>query len=255
MSLTRTTPRSWPARRIPRCWPAWRERQAEAGVIWVYGITDHLQPARLSGLTGVGGEQVRAVTEAGLTAVVGSVDARTFGEDARASLLADLARIELLGRAHHQVIACIPADGPVLPLRLAAIYPDDGTVRTLLTQRSAEFEVLLETFRGTQEWGVKVYAEPGADGAGADGSAEACAEVIDRALSGIAIATRRHPAEDPLLAGSEEWMVLNGAYLLSRDRAGEFTAVANALARVQAGLRAHLTGPWPPYSFAEPQEA
>jgi hypothetical protein len=50
-------------------------------------------------------------------------------------------------------------------------------------------------------------------------------------------------------------MVFNGSYLLSGDRAAEFAAVANALAKVQAGVRAHLTGPWPPYSFAEPHEA
>jgi hypothetical protein len=50
-------------------------------------------------------------------------------------------------------------------------------------------------------------------------------------------------------------MVFNGSYLLSVDRAAEFAAVANALATVQAGVRAHLTGPWPPYSFAEPREA
>jgi hypothetical protein len=97
-------------------------------VVWVYAITDSPVPDLLSGLTGVGGEHVRAVTEAGLSAVVGSVDAGTFGEQARADLMSDLPSIERLGRAHHQVIACVAAGGPVLPLRLATIYPDDQTV-------------------------------------------------------------------------------------------------------------------------------
>jgi gas vesicle protein GvpL/GvpF len=267
-------------------------------VVWVYAITDGLKPDLLAGLTGVGGEKVRAVSEAGLTAVVGSVEAAEFGEEARPRLLSDLASIERLGRAHHQVIACVAADGPVLPLRLATVYPDDQTVRALLARSSAEFLVMLESFRGTEEWGVKVYvglaemdsllgrpavpgqpsgnpldgpvSQPGpapwpagwVTGTGLaqpepalDGDAEACAAMIDRALSGIAVATRRHPAADPRIDGNEKFLVLNAAYLLNSERASEFAAVARALARVTQGVRADLTGPWPPYSFADLHQA
>jgi hypothetical protein len=275
-------------------------------VIWVYAITDRLVPEQLNGLTGVGGERVRAVSEAGLTAVVGSVDAEAFGEQARTTLLSDLASIERLGRTHHQVIACVAAENPVLPLRLATVYPSDQTVLARLRQSSAEFAVMLESFRGTEEWGVKVYAgaaqeaqggqaAPGeavtaeedlltspADGLAspADGlagpadelaspgdelsvpedrsakpvpgrDAEACAEMIDRALSGIAVATRRQAAAEPSLDGPENWLVLNAAYLLNSDRATEFAAIARALAGTHSGMRADLTGPWPPYSFAD----
>jgi hypothetical protein len=72
--------------------------------------------------------------------------------------MSDLPSIERLVRAHHQVIACVEAGEPVLPLRLATIYPDDQTVRTLLGRSSAEFAVILDSLRGTEEWGVKVYA-------------------------------------------------------------------------------------------------
>ena len=268
-------------------------------VIWVYAITDRLVQEQLNGLTGVGGECVRAVSEAGLTAVVGSVDAEVFGEQARTTLLSDLASIERLGRVHHHVIACVAAENPVLPLRLATVYPSDQTVLARLRQSSAEFAVMLESFRGTEEWGVKVYvgageeaqrdqAEPGeavtaegdaltrpGDGPPSpvdelaspvdelsvpeDGSAgpvpgrdaEACAEMIDRALSGMAVATRRQAAAEPSLDGPGKWLVLNAAYLLNSDRAGEFAAVARALAGRYTGMRADLTGPWPPYSFAD----
>jgi len=264
-------------------------------VVWVYAITDGPAPDLLPGLTGVGGEQVRAVTEAGLTAVVGSVDAGTFGEQARADLMSDLPSIERLGRAHHQVIACVAAGGPVLPLRLATIYPDDQTVRTLLGRSSAEFAVILDSLRGTEEWGVKVYAGaedaaspqaaqagPAAETAGrpdgpsapgalvtghsepvtpdgdlvrpmpAAGDAEAFAEMIDRALAGIAIASRHFTAaQEPGFGDSRKCLVLNAAYLVLSDRAGEFTAVARALTRGYQGMGTGLTGPWPPYSFAD----
>ena len=271
-----------------------RQHVAAGHVVWVYAITDGLAPDQLAGLTGVGGEEVRAVTEAGLTAVVGSVDARRFGEQARSDLMSDLPSIERLGRAHHQVIACVAADGPVLPLRLATVYPDDQMVRTLLGRSSAEFAVILDSFRGTEEWGVKVYAgaedatsspaaqagpaeeragrqdvpanlgdrvtphdEPGRPGGDlirpvpAAENAEAFAEMVDRALTGIAIAARHYAAEDPRFDGSEKCLVLNASYLVLSDRAAEFTAVARALTRVQRGMGAGLTGPWPPYSFAD----
>jgi hypothetical protein len=232
-----------------------RQHVPAGHVVWVYAITDSPAPDLLSGLTGVGGEQVRAVTEAGLTAVVGSVDAGTFGEQARADLMSGLPSIERLGRAHHQVIACVAAGGPVLPLRLATIYPDDQTVRSLLGRSSAEFAVILDSLRGTEEWGVKVYA--GAEDAASPqaaqaGPAEAFAEMIDRALAGIAIASRHFTAaQEPGFGDSRKCLVLNAAYLVLSDRAGEFTTVARALARGYQGMGTGLTGPWPPYSFAD----
>jgi Gas vesicle synthesis protein GvpL/GvpF len=313
-----------------------RQHVPPGHVVWVYAITGSLAPDQLDGLTGVAGERVRAVSEAGLTAVVGSVDAQTFGDHARAGLMSDLASIERLARAHHQVIACVAADGPVLPLRLGTIYPDDHTVRTLLARSSAQFAMILDSFRGTEEWGVKVYAgkeaaaspqagqassqagqaspqasqaspqagqvsaqagqvspragqvapraadegmadetagsldalsspgdqvtsdgEPEAPDAGliepmpAAEDAEAFAEMVDRALAGIAIASRHYAPQDPRIDSTGKSLVLNAAYLVLSDRAGEFTAVARALTRAQRGMGAGLTGPWPPYSFAD----
>jgi hypothetical protein len=220
-------------------------------VVWVYAITDSPAADLLSGLTGVGGEQVRAVAEAGLTAVVGSVDAGTFGEQARAGLMSGLPSIERLGRAHHQVIACVAAGGPVLPLRLATIYPDDQTVRSLLGRSSAEFAVILDSLRGTEEWGVKVYAGAVKPVPAAE-DAEACAEMIDRTLAGIAIASRHFTAaQEPGFGDSRKCLVLNAAYLVLSDRAGEFTTVARALTKGYQGMGTGLTGPWPPYSFAD----
>jgi hypothetical protein len=230
-------------------------------VVWVYAITDEQGARHFDGLTGVGGERVRLVTEAGLAAVVGSVDARAFGEQALARLLGGLANIERVGRAHHQVIAWAAAPGrPVLPLRLATLHPDDDTVRALLARRGGEFAGMLDRFRDTVEWGVQVYLASGPSQALADPDeaadrAEAFADAIDWALDDIAVVSRRQPTADPRLARRAEWMVLNGAYLLRGDRVAEFTAVAHALAGGHPGARAVVNGPWPPYSFVEQLEA
>ncbi len=262
-----------------RCQPARLGEPARLGdlavnkVVWVYAVASDLDPCRLAGLTGVGGEPVRAVAEAGLHAVVGSLDAAAFGEEALASFLADQANIETIGRAHHRVVASVASDGPVVPLRIGTIYPDDVTISVLLAERRAELALLLESFRGAEEWGVKVYMEPWPDGAqddpftasssAQDGplirvprwqQAETCAEEIDRALSDMAVATLRHATPYPQFTDINGWMVHSGVYLLDTERAAEFTEVVRKLTEEHAGLRADVTGPWPPYSFADRQE-
>ena len=220
-------------------------------VVWVYAITDDLGPRQFAGLAGVGGERIRTVAEAGLTAVVGSVEARAFGEDALASLLGGLDNIERVGRAHHQVIARAAAGGaPVLPLRLATVYPDDDTVRALLARRRGEFAGLLARFQDTVEWGVQIYGP-----AGQQDGVDSLADTIDWVLADIADASQRQPAVDPRYVRGPEQMILNAAYLLRGDRASEFVAAAHALAGAGAGVRADLNGPWPPYSFVDQLDA
>ncbi len=220
-------------------------------VIWVYAITDDLGPHQFAGLAGVGGERVRTVAAAGLTAVVGSVEARAFGEDALASLLGGLDNIERVGRAHHQVIARAAACGaPVLPLRLATVYRDDDTVRALLARRHGEFAGLLARFRDTVEWGVQIYGP-----AGQQEGADSLADTIDWVLTDIADASQRQPAVDPRYVRGPEQMILNAAYLLRGERAAEFLAAAHALAGARVGVRADLNGPWPPYSFVDQLDA
>lgn len=80
--------------------------------------------------------------------------------------------------------------------------------------------------------------------------AEACAEEIGQALSDIAVATRRRPSPDPRFGADSGWMVLNGAYLLETERADEFAEIVASVIDDHAALRADVTGPWPPYSFA-----
>jgi len=164
------------------------------------------------------------------------------------------------------VIASLAEDNPVLPVRLATVYPDDGTIRRQLAERRAELAVMVESFRGTQEWGVKVYADPYGQpvGPGVPADlpsleplwlqAEACAEEIGQALSDVAVAARRRPSPDPRFGADSGWMVLNGAYLLEAERADEFAEIVASVIEEHAALRAEVTGPWPPYSFAEGDE-
>jgi len=240
----------------PHVWPEPPRRDVSDAVVWIYAVVADQTASRLAEVTGVAGEPVRAVSTAGLSAVVGTVGEATGSP--LASLLAGLAAIETSGRAHHDVIAHLAQAGPVVPLRFATVYPDDATIRNLLAQRHAELSRMLESFRDKQEWDVKIYIEPWPEGAGADSSrhlprwtlAVERAERIARALSGIATKTQRRPASVPL-AGEARRLVVDGAYLLDSRRAQEFASIVETTAAAHAALRAELNGPWPPYSFAD----
>jgi hypothetical protein len=191
-------------------------------VVWVYAVTTGIDPAKLTGVTGVAGEPVRLVTERGLSAVVGSVSDSPFGESTLPSLLADLSAIEKAGRAHHRVISQVAGSGPVLPLRLATVYADDETIAR---PDHAEFS----------PWTML----------------EACAEEISAKLSRIAVATRRRPSPLPSLADDSGWVVLSSAYLVDAEHASRFSEIAASITAAHTALRAVVTGPWPPYSFAD----
>jgi hypothetical protein len=45
--------------------------------------------------------------------------------------------------------------------------------------------------------------------------------------------------------------VLNAAYLVERERVGEFAGLADRLAADETGIRVEVTGPWAPYSFVD----
>ncbi len=226
--------------------------EASDVAVWVYAVTAGHADSRINGVTGVAGEPVRAVAAADLSAVVGTVDESTGRP--LASLLASLPAIETAGRAHHQVIAHLAGTGPVVPLRFATVYPDDATIGNLLAQRSVELTLMLESFRGRQEWDVKIYVGSGPDGSSTDSPwgifAAERAERIGRALSSFAVATRRRPVSAPVTGGAPR-MVVDGAYLLDTERAQEFARIVNSASAEDPALRAELSGPWPPYSFAD----
>jgi hypothetical protein len=251
--------------------------------MWLHAVTRGFDPARLAGVTGVGGAPVRAVGAAGLVALVAPVDLAEYGEEALRRNLEDLAWLESVAREHHGVADAVSRLGPAVPARLATVYRDEDRVRTMLAQRRDAFAAVLDRVAGRIEWGVKAYAATGAPTEGSDqGStgpspartggagtsylrrrraqllasevaqqaAADGAEGVHRALVPHAEAARRHPPQDRRLSGVADWMVLNGAYLVAAKRAGEFADRVNALAERYRAVRLELTGPWPPYSFA-----
>ena len=255
---------------------------AEGRAVWVYAVARRIDDDWLDGATGVDGGPVRAVAAAGLAAAVTAVRLEEFGEEPLRGHLEDLSWLDATARMHHHVIEIIARHGPVVPMRLATIFHDDGSVAGMLAQQRDGFTAALDQVTARMEWGVKVYAAPGnapaADPAGESGRAGgdaaspgaaylrrrrqalsadndarratlASADAIHAALGRLAAAVQLRPPQAPQLSGQAARMALNAAYLVDEDRSGDFAAAAGSLAEQYPAVSIELTGPWPPYSF------
>ncbi len=246
------------------------EAEAQAGHL----SEDEL--SRVPGVTGVAGQPVRVVPEAGLATAVSTVSLAEFGEQPLRQRLEDLAWLDATARAHHQVIEALAR--PVLPLRLATIYRDDDSVAGLLAERRAQLTAAVDQLTARAEWGVKLFAPerpaapdaPGPSGGGpglsylrrrrhqlsaqdqARQADAALAEEVHAELCGMAAAAQLRPAQPAELTGEDSpTMLLNATYLVDDAAAARFAAAARELGQ-RHGARVELTGPWPPYSFAGP---
>lgn len=239
--------------------------------------------AALAGTSGVAGAGVRTVCEGGLGALVADVPAERFDADGIRAQLDDLERLETIARAHHAVVESAYRVTNVLPMRLATVYVDDTRVAAMLRERAAEFDDLLSRLDGHLEWGVKVYADttrpaavpavPAASGdaAGAPGraylrrrlaqrdgarsarrDAEELASRVLRRAGDFASAQVAHRPQQGALAGATGENVANYAFLVSVEAGERFPPAIEELARETPGVRVEVTGPWAPYSFAQP---
>jgi hypothetical protein len=257
--------------------------------VWLYAITREGECSLPPSARGIADEDVRVLTEAGLTAVIGSVDRQRFGPDVLARNLENLDWLAETARVHDAVVAAVAAGGPVVPVRLATMFSSEKGVRELLRERRDDLSAALDAVTGRTEWGVKAYVDPDAladalsdkaahaaprdaatdqprRGSGsaylmrrsaqmaarqtAENTADEWAQQMHAELRRMSTASRLHPAQDPRLTGRRDWMILNAAYLVDQDRTGAFHALVDQFTNWQQGLEVQLTGPWPPYSFA-----
>ena len=243
-------------------------------VHYVYGVLPGGQhPPDLA--PGPDGAEVQLVEGQGLAAAVSELPEDRYGEQEFRTHAEDPVWLQELASAHHRVLASIALHGDVVPLRMPTLCRTRQGVLELLDARGDALRQAIASVSGRVEWGVKLYAEPrpaeqqvqaasGRDYLGqrmAQGRARdekrlrrgdavrACHDALASAADHAVV----NPPQDPALSGRREPMVLNGAYLVARERESDFLAVLDAQAAGpcrEAGVVAEITGPWPPYNFS-----
>ena len=255
--------------------------------LYVYGVVPKATPAELfADVPGVDpSAPVVLVGDGDVAAIASGVPLHEFGEDTIESNLRDPAWLEQKVRAHDRVLDAAVGRTTVLPFRFGAIYSGEEQVRKMLLERP-DFADLLSRLDGAVELGVKGYLDPAAfrqrlaagrsgdeDAAGgraymqrkqqereqdvaASSFAADCAQESHERLGAAANAARANPLQRPEAVGPDRVMVLNAAYLVRADEIDGFRAELTALERAFGanGVSYELTGPWPPYNFAQDDE-
>lgn len=251
---------------------------------WTYCVVAADAAAELSrGREGIDpGTQVQAIIDGSLAALVSPVPLAEYDDEALREHLEDLEWLERAARAHEAVLDDALSKASVVPLRLCTLYRDQEGVRQLLREQRPSLTRSLAAVEGCMEWGVKVFVEESADtrvgqevpqapqaetspGAGylADRQRERdlaqqvealgaeCVDEVERTLAPLARASRINPVQRPEAHGRAAEMIMNGAFLVERERAAELRDAIGELEDRWAsrGFLVELTGPWPPYNF------
>ncbi|WP_225826093.1 GvpL/GvpF family gas vesicle protein [Streptomyces naphthomycinicus] len=246
------------------------------GLRYVYAVCRPFGTPLQAQLTGIGGAPPALLHHHGLVAVVSTVPAADFSEDALKAHLEDLDWLAATARAHQGVVDALTTVTTPLPLRLATVFRDDSAVRAMIEAREGHFRGLLDRLHGRVEWGVKVYLEPEpAEPAPAPAAkpvsgrdylrhrresgraqedrwqrAERFARSLHQRLAEHAEEFRWHHPQNSQLSGAPGRNVLNAAYLVPRAHSEEFVELVDRTKDEEAGIRVELTGPWAAYSFS-----
>ncbi|MFC5957443.1 GvpL/GvpF family gas vesicle protein [Streptomyces pratens] len=137
--------------------------------LYVYAVCRADGSPALDGVAGVTrDEPLRTLSLGSLTAIVQTVRAAEFTDEAWQERLTDEPELERYARAHHEVVSAVAAQAPTVPLPLATLYTAEDRAERVLGNESARFHTALERIAHHAEWGVKVYAagSPDEDGGG-----------------------------------------------------------------------------------------
>jgi hypothetical protein len=259
-----------------------------AGVGWyVYCVVGAEAAGNLPELTGVSADGTpAAVVEGGVAAIASRVPLERFGEEALRENLNDAAWLELVARAHEDVLEALLEETTVVPMRLCTLYSSEQAIREMLRREVPSLTEALQRLAGRSEWGLKLFAvasgsadatsdvPPDEEGPGeaasgaeymrrraaaqnrarqADRAVDDCARDVHGRLSAIAEDALVNPLQRREASGHDGEMALNGVYLVDDG------ALATFHSEIE-DLRAHwepegfdlvATGPWPPYNFVK----
>ena len=231
------------------------------------------------------GTGVEVVTEGELSALVSEVPLAHYNDERLREHLEDLGWVERTARAHEAVLERTLHAVTIVPLRLCTLYRDLDGVRRLLRESGEALGDGLAAIEGCVELGLKVFAlpgqlaaaeppEPSAERFGATGPGAGaaylsrrqhererveqarelrtqCVETVHEHVGALARAAMTNRPQHPEAHGRDGEMILNGAYLVERDRVSE---VGDAVAVLREqwephGFEVEFTGPSPAYNF------
>lgn len=178
-------------------------------------------------------------------------------------------RLDLEGISqHHGVVRAASHSGTPLPVRFGAWAPDHEALVRRIERQRGELEAALAAVQGRDEFGLTIED----DGAATlhkprSGRTPEDGRAYMRELSFHYAGRRRYrERRDAVLASLRECLaelgldervhrlgppgLLSVAHLVARRHEARYRALVRGFVREHSrGIRVHLSGPWPPYSF------
>jgi Gas vesicle synthesis protein GvpL/GvpF len=152
---------------------------------------------------------------------------------------------------HEGVVEALMEDRDVLPVRFGTLVSDEDAAARAVTERLDELAAGLDRVRGAVELALRAHprrpgeaplADTGTDYMRAKARRVEAAQLLHEPLAFL--------ARDSVVQPGPE--LLRAAYLVDREAVDGFVSLVHRLAEVHSGLDLVCTGPWPPYSFAQP---
>ena len=224
--------------------------------LYVYCLAEDMeQPAQTT--LGLSGAEVRVLRSENLSVLVSDLDADSV----------PVTRDNAL--AHAAVVRTVLDRTTPLPFRFGTIVTEDQLQSYLSTHKPA-LENKLASVRGCVEMSVKIIWQDSADkpethdkvsaqGIGTTFLAEKRRQLIgdeQRAAQATEISTWLHENLGGLIRAEQvtirptERLVLAAAHLIERDKITQYRKEAAETCQNRPELHFLLSGPWPPYSFA-----
>jgi hypothetical protein len=220
------------------------------------------------GRIGIGPEpaEVQTVNYEGIAAVASEAPLEVY-EPTRENVL-----------AHERVNETVMRDFTVIPMSFGTVFKTDADIVELLRSAHDAFHDVLKKMKGKVEYGLKVLWDQEKiieeiekqdesvrllrrEISSREGSTyfarmqygrlvdslleERSEEIIARIMSGLSEVCAASRVNKPI----GDKMILNAAFLVSRNRESDFDSLVSEIAGEHPHLSFKYTGPWPPYNF------
>jgi hypothetical protein len=227
---------------------------------------------------------VEQVTEGTLAAFFTRVDLDDYSQEVIDARSKDVEWLGAIGYRHQETMTRLMHGGTILPLRAFTLFGSDDALRARLREEAERYARVLGRLEGKQEWTLRIELapEPWSEAlARRVDSLRALTEEIAAASAGKAFLLRKkldearkqasRDAEQALVAEIEQSVLTklacdtvsesrqqrDGAFpqlnvLLNRDEEAQLQELVDELSAKYDGdgVTLAITGPWPPYTFA-----
>ena len=220
----------------------------------------------------------------GVSAVYTPVDREEFSQEAIDRRAGDLEWLGAIGYRHQAIVSDLMKHTSIVPLRAFTMFSTVESLREYLSANASTLTKVLRRLSGKQEWTVRIEFNPERWNQSLASRVQSLRDIvqqIETAGAGKAFLLKKkldderkkasREAEQQVVAEIEQALLKNirceamsesreqrdGAFpqinlLINRDEEAQLTAAHQELtARYEPeGVTLGVTGPWPPYTFA-----